>query len=408
MVFFTPAITAHPKTQRFRTNLGEIKQGMRARLFHTVRKLHILPLLNRLGLSICRGYLPVNISSTENLLKQNSSVLIYRKQADINSTATQPPFTVAEQSLAGFDSLKASIETVVLEIEDRRFAFCNNHLLDPHLNVIDENCYCFEQLPISKQLLARPRKLNGTVAYLTNADPSNFYHWMCRILPTLHFYEAQWGLHNIDYFYVGDNPLKSFHLESLAKANIPPSKMVNQACRADRLVAAIPNRTLFGGSAPINETYYQYSRQLFEDIWAAVPQQKKRIYVTRGNAVRRQVINEAEVISLLETYGFEIVTMNQRSLAQQAALFAQAEAVIAPHGAALTNLLFVKPYTKVIELIPQGYANNCFYVLANYGQAQYSYLVGEDTHQVAILPHWRDIFIDLDKLQQIIKYCLKY
>ncbi len=137
----------------------------------------------------------------------------------------------------------------------------------------------------------------------------------------------------------------------------------------------------------------------------------KRIYVTRGNVKRRKVINEEQVVQSLEKYGFTTVSMDGKSLREQIQIFASAEAIVAPHGAALTNLLFIQPGTKVIELFPYGYVNNCFYALANYAKACYFYLQGEQINQPNfkqlslkrsnIDEHHLDLKIDIDKFEQI-------
>lgn len=372
--------------------------------FQLVRRLRAVSPLRQVGLPICRAYLPINTAKTEGILTQSCSFLSFQRCLGLNSETTLKPLTVSGQNLESLRPLRAAIETILLDVEDSKFSFRNYHLLDPDLNIIDENCYELYDLPISRQILTTPRRIKGTVAYLTNAAPSNYYHWMCRILPVLKIYQEHWGLQSIDHFYVGNASLNHFQRESLEKANIPLSKIVHHACQPDRLLAAIPNRTFFSGSAPINQQYYQYSRQLFQDVWNQPVEKKNRIYVTRGTVTRRSVLNETDVLSFLEQeYGFKAVAMDGKSIAQQAALFAGAEIVVAPHGAALTNLLFAQPSMKVIELIPNGYTNNCFYALANYAEARYGYLVGEDTNQSYMHTHWRDIYIDIEKLKALIQ-----
>jgi hypothetical protein len=65
---------------------------------------------------------------------------------------------------------------------------------------------------------------------------------------------------------------------------------------------------------------------------------------------------------------------------------------------------------KVIELIPYGYLNNCFYALASYGEAEYFYLEGEKIIQGNLegrkLNRYVDVrylnlYIDIQKLDQI-------
>ncbi|HXY93106.1 MAG TPA: glycosyltransferase family 61 protein [Acidimicrobiia bacterium] len=88
-------------------------------------------------------------------------------------------------------------------------------------------------------------------------------------------------------------------------------------------------------------------------------QGSRRLYVRRGVA-RRKVLNEDDVLELLEPAGFEALSMDGRSIAQQAALFASADVVVATHGAALANLVFARPGTTVIELMGANTASVVF------------------------------------------------
>ena len=94
--------------------------------------------------------------------------------------------------------------------------------------------------------------------------------------------------------------------------------------------------------------------------------------------------------------------MDGKTIKEQANLFAQAEAIVAAHGAALTNLLFVQPGTKVIELMPQGYINNCFYTMSSYAEADYFCLQSEEIeHPESLDRRYLNLCIDLKKLNQI-------
>lgn len=54
----------------------------------------------------------------------------------------------------------------------------------------------------------------------------------------------------------------------------------------------------------------------------------------------RQLVNENDVISLLNQYEFESFEPGRLSLEDQVRLFANADVVIGPHGAGLTNIIY--------------------------------------------------------------------
>jgi hypothetical protein len=77
---------------------------------------------------------------------------------------------------------------------------------------------------------------------------------------------------------------------------------------------------------------------------------RTRIYVRRAKT--RVVANTHVVESVLKRNGFRPVLMEDLTALEQIDLFARAEMVVAPHGAAMANLIFCPPGTKVLELSP--------------------------------------------------------
>ena len=59
--------------------------------------------------------------------------------------------------------------------------------------------------------------------------------------------------------------------------------------------------------------------------------------------------NEQELAAALRASGFEIVAPGQLTFGEQVEIFSSAEFVVAPHGAALANLLFCTPGIRVLE-----------------------------------------------------------
>jgi capsular polysaccharide biosynthesis protein len=82
---------------------------------------------------------------------------------------------------------------------------------------------------------------------------------------------------------------------------------------------------------------------------------RRRIYVTRGpSANNRSIVNEAHLLELLDARGFEPVDPGALSVAEQIRAFATAEVIVAPHGAALANIIFASAGATLVELFPSG------------------------------------------------------
>ena len=102
------------------------------------------------------------------------------------------------------------------------------------------------------------------------------------------------------------------------------------------------------GGLPAEYVHYFRDVVLGEHVGKRVPGRK--IYISRRNAGRRRILNDAEMEALLVRRGFEMVTLGPQPIEEQARLFAEADVIVAQHGAALTNLLYASPGAKVVEI----------------------------------------------------------
>ena len=104
----------------------------------------------------------------------------------------------------------------------------------------------------------------------------------------------------------------------------------------------------------------------------------QRLYIDRRGSANRGLRNEDEVVAALARLGFVIIKLENFELSAQIALFANAEIVVAPHGAGLTNLLFAGSQTRVVELLMDTWVNWCFRRLAALRRIYYDCVIGRE------------------------------
>jgi hypothetical protein len=78
----------------------------------------------------------------------------------------------------------------------------------------------------------------------------------------------------------------------------------------------------------------------------------EKIYVARGAAPARPMLNEPELIARLSARGFSIFRSEGLSLLQQAAAFHDARLIVGPFGSGLVNAAFAAPGAILCELRP--------------------------------------------------------
>jgi hypothetical protein len=250
-----------------------------------------------------------------------------------------------------------------------------------------------------------PLEVGGLLGVLAGRGDLNYFHFLVEILPRLAFFEAP-GVPTPEQWYV---PLQhGFQREVLALAGFLPREGVIDAdaaphVRADRLlVPGLPDA--FKRTPPWTIDFVR-ERLRPPDI-ELVP--GRRIYVTRGHQRHNRIVtNETEVVEMLAGLGFEVVDPGAHSVADQIRMFAEAECIVGPHGAGLTNVLFASSGASIIEILAPDYVDAGFWKLASaIPGVAYRYLLGAGARprpgreEVGVMS---DITVDLSALERALE-----
>ncbi|GEO81517.1 glycosyltransferase family 61 protein [Pararhodospirillum oryzae] len=123
----------------------------------------------------------------------------------------------------------------------------------------------------------------------------------------------------------------------------------------------------------------------------------RRLYVSRADARARRVRDEAALVASLQARGFEVVTLGGLSVREQAILFAEADIVVAPHGAGNTNMLFARPEAALIEIVPAQMPQPCYWMLTRLRGQHYGRLLDRTPD-----PGDGDLTVDLGRLHAML------
>ncbi len=221
---------------------------------------------------------------------------------------------------------------------------------------------------------SRPDEVAGTVAVLSaRGTGHNFYHFVTDALPRLGLLRE--CLPDVDPDVWVVDHVTRYQRELLGLLGLAPRRVVvpapGLALRAERLlVPSLPNAEMI---APPASTSWLRD-QLPPATTSGLPE---RIYVTRGTTPNtRRMVEEDAVVAMLERRGFVRVDPGSLSVQEQIDHFAAARVVVAPHGAALTNLAFCRDGVRVLEMFAPGYTVHCYWAMtANIADSRYRYLV---------------------------------
>ncbi len=249
----------------------------------------------------------------------------------------------------------------VAKLEGARVFSHHGVIISADNRIFDDLTHEFRDFQLGNRIchyagLPEIERLDARVLVIpTISSWKNYFHWMVDAVPRLRTIAPD------EYDYVYTPLSRPYHRAALEALGIPESKWLE--AKADTHLAVteliVPNYPTPGHPTP---EAVQFVRQGFH-----LPPQKgagRRLYISRGDAWRRRVRNEQALMDLLEPLGFEMITMDGLDVPAQAELFSTIDFVISPHGAALTNLIFSPPGTKVLECYPSDFIYPHFYRLS--------------------------------------------
>lgn len=247
-----------------------------------------------------------------------------------------------------------------------------------------------------------------TLAVLTAQCSFNYFHWMFDVLTKLRMLET--STEKIDRFVINRGKYYSpeacrYQDESLRLLGIPKEKVIECTEETNIQASKLIVSSMAGYTAYVPKDACDYIRNTFLHKLALNPVKKrKKIFITREDAVHRRLLNESEVYKELKNYGFEFVNLYHLSFEEKIKVFHSAEIVVSSHGAGLTNIIFCEPGTKVIELFTPTYKIPCFHTISSYMNLDYYYIIGEKVEEKKNRStHSDPILINVEKLKKTLE-----
>lgn len=304
-------------------------------------------------------------------------------------------------------------EDYIFFIENARVCGTEGLVITPENKVIDKVNIIHDHIgPISgheifsRFKLPEVMEVDGSVAVLTSLWPDFYYHWMTDILPKFHMLDL--ASIKPDYYVLnsGDKKFQEFTLEKLG---VPKEKIIkthkNLHLKPEKLI--LPKIPGFTGHDP--EWAVDFLREKFFDSSISFDS-PERIYISRNRAFSRRFVNNDEVENLIKKHGFEEVFIENYNVCEQAHIFNRAKAVFAPHGGGLTNVIFSKEGTKVIEVCSPKMPIPCYWALSNMRGLEYYHITADFPKKKIKKDGFKytsqDIILDTKILEKTLKMAL--
>jgi rhamnosyltransferase len=195
-------------------------------------------------------------------------------------------------------------------------------------------------------------RLDRAIVTMPVGAGGNYGHFVLDCLPAVVATMRVPQLARYPYVFPALTPWQRRHLELLGVT--APLLAAEPIYRASRLV--FTNCMAHNLHAP--NVHFRKLRdiQLANVSGGAPAEVGERIYVSRRAAQLRTFVGESELEHRLAALGFSIVQPELYPIDQQIQIFHQAKVVVGPTGAAFANVLYCRPDTLVVEIVPTAMA----------------------------------------------------
>jgi len=224
--------------------------------------------------------------------------------------------------------------------------------------------------------LTKPKKFKGTVFSLLGGGGAKYYyyHWMIDSIARLGLLKQIGRFDEVDYFLVPSYQTR-YHKETLSHFGITEDKIIIE----DSVRHLQADYLMVTSYTQIEFHHPKWACDFLHNSFTLPRNGKTRdklIYISRGDAsVNRKILNEAELITELKAYGFDIRLLSQTTVSEEAEFFNSAILVLGAHGSGFTNLVFCEPGTRVIELFPNKYVRHDMCDICDKMELEYHYLL---------------------------------
>jgi len=325
----------------------------------------------------------------------------------------RPPHTIEPSVLPEYTSRMTATQhgRYLVPVHDARIVGREGLVILPDNSYAAEYAYGPKRLRTLSDYRAprRQRTVHKTGSYfpllvMPFASPWNYYHWLH---DTMMRYSGVADVLPDDTRIVVSPNLAPFQRETLRRVGIPDERLVTFDAREvwelETLYFTAPASNPHNSRSEPCAWLADTLRRAF-GVTDTTP--RRRLFLSRRDADLRRIVNEDAVEGLLRDHGFETIVPSELDLGEQVATFAAAEAVVAPHGAALTNILFAPSGPTVVEFIDPQFASNAntYWSLSEALDHDYWYFLAESVAAPRSQP---DLHVPLDKLEATLARALR-
>ena len=250
---------------------------------------------------------------------------------------------------------------------------------------------------ILKKFILETNYFSKNVILVHNRNSIGYFHWLIDTLPKIIYLNKKFK-NNI--LFLPNELKKKFVISSLKKFRIKfffLKKKKNFKFK---------NLIYVGNLYPSGNPRMKVIKKLREKLTFKANNLNK-IYVSRNKSERRKISNEKELLTVLKKYNFKTLYLDNMSFEKQIKIFSKAKYVVGLHGAGLSNIVWMKNKSHLIELRPEkDLYLNCYFNLSNLLNINYHYEICAKTNFFQSSKH-SDYNVNIDRFKKKLNRILK-
>ncbi|NDC76868.1 MAG: glycosyltransferase family 61 protein [Chitinophagia bacterium] len=234
--------------------------------------------------------------------------------------------------------------------------------------------------------------LKEAVCIVSNPWSNTYYHWLAEVMPRLLEAKRRHGdvLFLFPFFFEDLN--EQFQLPSVSQLRIRYQYLGETNFFARKIYFTQSLR-------PSTGHFPKGSFDLFRSFFRRDVPAFRKIYICR-KAEKRIVANGEEVEACFLRHGYETVELENAGLEDQVRHFSEALVIASIHGAALTNMLFMREGSTVLEFGLKGERHDkCYFNMAREVGHRYFHLGCESLLEGVGFTS-ADLVVDIDALER--------
>jgi hypothetical protein len=264
----------------------------------------------------------------------------------------------------GLDSFETILDGEILH---QRFISVKNRIINFDATMFPTQKFIAGVWPFSyrdkknlgiQQLLAPSQtsvNLSEAIFLIGRCD-ENWYHFLLDTVPRLLFFENIPA--HVPILIRSDLPstTKEF-LRKLTSRNVI-EVMPEETFKVSKLYVCPGRSTVFDSAAPKGLQRVEFSpiilnlfrRKVLDSLGVSSDSHKQSRITFERNSATRNNLNPSSTKRVLQDFTFKTLPLNVKFFQEQVQVFHNANFVVAPGGAVLANIIFMKPGTKVLVL----------------------------------------------------------